>query len=164
MNKKSDPREDAKVKALRANGALHSHPEQIQDEVFRQHEFFDPRDRVQLKYEMVRRHRIDGKSVTETAGSFGVSRQAFYITEAAFNAQGLPGLLPHRRGPQRAHKLTDKILDFVEEWLAQKPPQERQSAEGAVKRRFGIAVHPRSIERALARRKKKLQDKRKRKP
>src|SRR2546422_7484698 len=40
-----------KVAALRAAGALHPHPDAVDDEVFRGHDFFDRRDRVQVKYE-----------------------------------------------------------------------------------------------------------------
>jgi transposase len=147
------PLDDPKLKSLREQRALHRHPENVQDETFRSDDFFDPRDLVQVRYEMLRRHRIDGKAVSDVADSFGVSRQAFYVTDASFRNRGLPGLLPRRRGPRRAHKCTDEILDFVDQW--------RQTADGketiveAVRHRFGVTINPRSIERALKRRKKK---------
>ena len=99
--------EDPKVAALRAAGALHPRPEAVQDDAFARLEFFDRRDRVQVKYEMLRRHRVDGRPVTEVATAFGASRQALYAAETAFTAAGLPGLLPRPRGPKRAHKCTD---------------------------------------------------------
>src|SRR4051794_39195939 len=105
---------DTKSEALRQQGSLHPNPEHVHDEAFRRDEFFDPRDLVQVRYEMLRRHQIDGDAVTEVASVFGVSRQAYYMTEAAFEARGIAGLMPRRRGPQRAHKCTDEILDFVE--------------------------------------------------
>jgi hypothetical protein len=46
---------------------------------------------VQVRYEMLRRHQIDGDAVTEVASVFGVSRQAYYMTEAAFEAGALLG-------------------------------------------------------------------------
>ena len=156
LNKNDMPRkplDDPKLKSLREQRALHRHPENVQDETFRSDDFFDPRDLVQVRYEMLRRHRIDGKAVSDVAHSFGVSRQAFYVTDASFRNRGLPGLLPRRRGPRRAHKCTDEILDFVDQW--------RQTADGketiveAVRHRFGVTINPRSIERALKRRKKK---------
>ena len=100
---------DAKTQALREAGALHPHPEAVRDDAFLSHPFFDPRDRVQVKYEMVRRHRVDGRPVTEVAARFGVSRQTFYQTAAAFEAHGIPGLVPKRPGPKRAHKCTDAV-------------------------------------------------------
>lgn len=144
---------DTKAVALRREGALHPNPNRVQDEAFREGEFFDARDLVQVRYEMLRRHQVDGKTVTAVAGAFGVSRQAFYTTGAAFEKMGISGLLPRRRGPQRAHKCTDEVLDFVEQWRAASPTENDVSE--AIKRRFGVSINPRSIERALARRKKK---------
>jgi transposase len=146
---------DPKAVALRAAGALHPHPETVQDEVFATEAFFDRRDRVQVKYEMLRRHRVDGKSVAGVARSFGVSRQAFYKADAAFAAQGIPGLLPRQRGPKHSHKCTDKILDFAERWREKAAPPESLSLVEAIERQFGVRIHPRSLARARARREKK---------
>lgn len=147
------PSEESKSQALREQGALHPRPESIDDEGFRTHEFFDPRDLVQVKYEMLRRHRIDSQPVAAVARRFGVSRQAFYKAETAFKTEGLPGLVPRRRGPRRPHKCTDEILDFAQQW--QSSPDAPQTLAAAIKQRFGKSVHPRSIQRALERRKKK---------
>jgi len=146
------PIDDLRLASLRDQRALHPHPETIQDEVFRSDSFFDPRDLVQVRYEMLRRHRIDGRAVSDVARSFGVSRQAFYVTDASFRKSGLPGLLPQRRGPRRAHKCTDEILDFVERLGA---AEGKETVVEAVRRRFGVTINARSIERALKRRKKK---------
>jgi hypothetical protein len=113
---------------------------------------------VQVKYEMLRRRRVDGRGVTEIAGAFGVSRQAFYAAEAAITQAGLPGLLPRRRGPKRAHKCTDEILDFVEHQRADDPSRSAVAVVEAVRRRFSVAVHPRSLARALVRKKTALPD------
>lgn len=153
-------KEDSKSKALRAQGVLHPHPERVMDEQFHAHEFFDPRDRVQVKYEMLCRHRIDGQSVRKVAASFGVSRQGYYKTDAAFKAQGLAGLMPRRPGPKSAHKFNDEILDFIVEWRAGAAGQAGGNVVEAVQRRFGVALHPRSIDRALEARKKKRRAKR----
>lgn len=143
--------EDSKARSLREHHALHSHPENVRDEAFQQYEFLDPRDQVQVRYEMLRRHRVEGKPVAEVTRSFGMSRQAFYVTDATFSEHGIPGLLPRRRGPRRAHKCTDEVLDFVEQWVA----GGKETLVEAIRRRFSVTINPRSIERALARRKKK---------
>lgn len=145
----------AKAAVLRDQGTLHPHPEAVQDEAFRGQEFFDPRDVVQVRYEMLRGHRVEGRPVTEVAAAFGISRQAFYATAAAFARRGIPGLLPRRRGPQRAHKCTDKILDFAEQWQPTAKAKAAETLVQAIERRFGVRIHARSIDRALARRKKK---------
>jgi len=147
---------DKKAEALREKGALHRHPEAVKDEPFLSHPFFDPRDLVQVRYEMLRRHRVDEKAVKEVASTFGLSRQAFYEAEAAFEHDGVAGLLPRHKGPKRPHKCTDEVLNFVEAWRQTSP---REGVGEAVFKRFGIRVNPRSIDRALARRKKKRQTK-----
>ena len=157
MSKRSSRPSDPKSAALRAAGALHPRPEAVQDETFAGDEFFDRRDRVQVKYEMLRRHRLEGQPVTEVATAFGVSRQAFYKAEAAFESAGIPGLLPRPRGPQRAHKCSDEVLDFIEKWRASPASERDEDMADAIRRRFNVSLHPRSIERALARRKKKRQ-------
>ena len=155
MSSQKRPPQDPKAAALRSVGALHRHPEAVQDEAFLQHAFFDRRDRVQVKYEMVRRHRVESRSVTEVAAAFGVSRQAFYAAEAAVAAAGLPGLLPRPPGPRHAHKCTDPILDFAAAWQADHPQEPAAQLAAAVQERFGLTIHPRSILRALVRRQKR---------
>ena len=143
--------EDSKARSLREHHALHPHPEKVSDDAFQQHEFLDSRDGVQVRYEMLRRHRLEGKPVSEVARAFGVSRQAFYVTDAAFSEHGIPGLLPRRRGPKEAHKCTEEVLDFVRQWR----PEGKETLTEAIRRHFGVTINPRSIARAVARRKKK---------
>ena len=61
---------DPKVTALRESRCLNPHPEQVTDEAFLADAFFDARDAVQVKYEMVRRVSVDGAPVTATAAAF----------------------------------------------------------------------------------------------
>ena len=84
-------------------------------------EFFDARDVVQVKYEMVRRVRVDGEPVARSAAEFGFSRPSFYEAAAALDARGLTGLVPARPGPRRAHKLTEEVLAFARDHLAGDP-------------------------------------------
>src|SRR5947209_506915 len=63
----------AKVKALLEEGTLNPSPGKVHDPKFQQHEFFDPRDLVQVKYEMLRRVSVEKASVTETTEEYGVS-------------------------------------------------------------------------------------------
>lgn len=155
MTKPFPSPDDAKTRALRASGTLHPAPDAVKDELFAQHEFFDPRDHIQVKYEMVRRHRVEGKAVTEAAKLFGLSRQAFYQSQAAFESRGIAGLIPRQRGPKGAHKCTDEILDFVERWRKDSPEENHKTLAPALKKRFGVNIHPRTLDRALAKRKKK---------
>ena len=144
--------EDPKVAALREARALNPRPEAVTDEGFLAEEFLDARDLVQVKYEMVRRVRAEGQPVSAAAAAFGFSRPSWYAAAEALDREGLPGLLAERPGPRRAHKLTSEIVDFIEQALQEDPSLRAASLAAAVADRFGIAVHPRSVERALARR------------
>jgi len=100
---------DAKEAALAETRTLNPRPESVRDQGFSSSEFFDARDLVQVKYEMVRRVRVDGAAVTRTAAAFGFSRPSFYEAAAAVDRDGLSGLMPAKPGPRRAHKLTDEV-------------------------------------------------------
>jgi len=94
-------RSTSKRDLLRQQGALNRRVAAVTDELFQQSEFFDPADSVQVKYEMLRQVQVEGQPVSEAARAFGFSRPSFYQVQAAFDESGLPGLLPHKRGPQR---------------------------------------------------------------
>jgi len=155
MEKNQPSEADTKKKALRESGALHPKPEAIHDELFLQDEFFDPHDSIQVKYEMLRRHREEGKSVTEIARAFGTSRQAFYTTKEIFERRGIPGLIPKRRGPRTAHKCTEEVLRFAHQWQEAHPDETTYRLVEVIQHHFGIHIHPRTVSRALARWKKK---------
>jgi transposase len=147
---------DAKSRALQQERSLHPHPEQVTDELFLTHEFFDARDLVQVKYEMLRRVQGEGQTVSASAAHFGFSRPSFYQTQATFRQGGLPALVPQKRGPKNAHKLTSAVLAFVRQSQQEDPSRRPPELASLVKNQYGITVHPRSIERALTRSQKKL--------
>jgi hypothetical protein len=64
---------DPKEAALAEARCLNPHPEQVTDPEFLASDFFDVRDAVQVKYEMVRKVRAGGAPVTEAAAAFGYS-------------------------------------------------------------------------------------------
>jgi transposase len=146
---------DPKIKALREQGTLNSHPERVTDSLFLESEFFDTRDVVQVKYEMLRRVEADGKSVTAAAAAFGLSRPAFYQAQLILRKDGLPGLIPKKRGPRTGHKLREEALDYIEAVRAANRSLTVSELISQITERFGIRVHRRTLERALRRREKK---------
>ena len=148
-------RSDSKKRALEERGVPNPAPERVTAVRFGTEPFFDPRDLVQVKYEMLRQVRAVGATVTEATDAFGFSRPTFYQARRALEEAGLPGLLPTRPGPKRAHKLTEEVMTFVDGRLAEDRAVNAKELSQSVRERFGLSVHPRSIERALARRKKK---------
>jgi len=149
------PSPDPKHDALRGHGCAHPHPEKVRDGRFQRSEFFDPRDLVQVKYEMLRAVRVEGAPVSRAAEHFGLSRPTYYEAQAALARGGLPALVPRKPGPRRAHKLSGEVIDFLSRALADDPALRAPALARLVRGRFGLSVHPRSIERALQRREKK---------
>ncbi|HHK41345.1 MAG TPA: helix-turn-helix domain-containing protein [Planctomycetaceae bacterium] len=143
---------DPKKAALRKQGVLYDRPQDVADELFRENNFFDARDLVQVKYEMLRRVRVDGRPVTRATADFGFSRPTYYQAEEAYCRDGLSGLVPKKRGPKGAHKLTGEVVDYVELIKKEDPSLGMHVVTQHIAERFGIKVHPRSVERALARR------------
>ena len=146
---------DGKASALRQHHALNPRPSRVRDPAFGGgNPFFDANDLVQVKYEMLRRVREDGQRVSEASATFGFSRPSFYEAQAAFESSGLPGLIPQRPGPKRAHKLSESVVSVLEAALTEQPSLKSTDLVQLVGARSGLSVHPRSIERALRRRQK----------
>jgi transposase len=132
--------------ALEREGLLHPRPEAVTALVFRDGDpFFLAADKVQVKYEMLRAHVLDGLSVTEAAAAHGYSRGGFYLVLASFTEQGMAGLVDERRGRRGPLRLTDEIVQFL-----RAAPRETSGAALAlqVEQRFGVSLHRRTVERA----------------
>lgn len=145
---------NTKAERLEALKSLNRHPERVQAPWFQTGTFFDAQDLVQVKYEMLRHVKHEGASKADSAALFGLSRPAYYQAEAALDREGLAGLLPRRRGPKGAHKLTAQIMSFIERRQAEDPQIYARALAEEIKTQLNLSVHPRSIERALARKKK----------
>ena len=145
---------DAKLAALAATGTLNRNPQAVSDPLFRGGGFFDPRDLLQVRYEMVRRHRFEAMPVAATAQLFGVSLPIAYQAHAAFDAAGIAGLLPKRRGPKQGHKLTPEILAHIAQRRRERPDLRTGDLLAELQRTFGLAIHQRSLQRLLYGKKK----------
>ena len=146
---------DSKLDTLGQNGTLNAHPEDVTDGLFSDSVFFDPRDLLQVKYEMLRRVRQDGMSISKAVRMFGFSRVSYYQIQHAYDQQGLAGLMPRQRGPRHAHKLTGEVMAFISACKNKKASLHASDLAIRIKQHFGLSVHPRSIERALQRQQKK---------
>ena len=144
-----------KREALRRYRALNPRPQRVRDPAFTGDDpFFDPCDLMQVKYEMLRRVSEEGHPVSAASDAFGFSRPSFYEAKRALEEEGLPGLLPKPKGPRRAHKLSAEVMGELDAARAENPRLSIEDLVELILERFGLRVHPRSIERALARRKK----------
>ncbi len=141
-----------KAAVLAATGVFNERAGAVGDPVFSSSVFFDARDVVQVKYEMVRRVRVDRVPVTVAAPAFGFSRASFYAAAAALDAAGPAGLVPGKPGPKGPRKLTALVMERVEAWCAADPKLRARALARLIEAEFGFPVHPRSVERARARR------------
>jgi transposase len=144
-----------KQQALRAHGSLNPHPEAVTSALFQNSDFFDPTDLLQVKYEMLRRVDADHQPIVRATQEFGFSRPSFYQAQAAFQQSGLSGLIPKKRGPRQAHKLTAPVMEFIQQTRLAEPALSWRELAERVGARFAVSVHPRSIERGVARGQKK---------
>ena len=85
MGRTKQPDND-KPERLKEYGAFNPHPEKVTEELFLDSllDFFDPRDLIQVKYEMLRAVDKEGRSVKEASEAFGFSRPAFYQAQSQF--------------------------------------------------------------------------------
>ncbi|TSD83001.1 helix-turn-helix domain containing protein [Mycobacterium sp. KBS0706] len=139
----------SKVDALTEDGTLNPAPERVCDPKFQVGGFFDPRDLVQVKYEMLRRVSVERASVTDVSDEYGVSRPTFYQAKADFEEAGIAGLVPKKRGPRGPHKLQGEVLAFINARLIPGEPIRARELARLVQSEFGLEVHPRTIERAI---------------
>jgi len=143
----ADP--NAKRKALQTTGTFNSRAAQVRHPLFQQSSFFDPEDLLQLKYETLRAVQVEQCPIAKAARDFGLSRPTIYEAQAQLQQQGLEGLLPHKRGPKAAHKLTDQVLQYLHEQAQVEPEIEAEELTRRVRQRFAVKLHPRTIQKAL---------------
>lgn len=142
---------DKKEEFLEAAGVLNPNPQQVKDQKFSlPHGFFDPRDKVQVKYEMLRAHEVDGDNVSEAAPRFGYTRESFYTSKERFETEGIPGLVDRKRGRKGPDKLTEEILEFLRQSKRQDPRLTGARLCEMVTQRYGVKLHKRTVEKAVA--------------
>jgi transposase len=138
-----------KIEALRSSGALNRHPEKVRHPLFAEHDFFDAHDMVQLKYETLRAVEVDGHPIAQVALDFGLSRPTIYEAQEKLRQAGVDGLLPQKRGPKKPRKLTPEVLRYLEELVSSEPDLQAAVMVQRVRRRFGVVLHPRTVEKAV---------------
>ena len=138
-----------KRRFLEEVGALHQHPELVRAELFERYRFFDPLDKVQVKYEMLRACGVEGRPVATVAREFGFSRETYYATLAAFREYGVLGLADGKRGRPGPVKLTAEATAWVIEQRRHHPHVSGRQIAERLAEELGIEVHRRTIERLL---------------
>lgn len=150
----ADKRRNPKDEAMACDGAFNPRPDAVRDVLFLDNPFFDAGDLVQVRYEMVRRHQVDRMAISEVVSLFGVTRPTFYKARSALAEHGLVGLIPRQRGPKGGHKLSAEVISYIDHLKVAQPDLTIPQCVDAIAAHFGITVHRRSLERAMAVKKK----------
>ncbi len=136
----------ARLRTLEEAGLVHPRTDEVTAPLFLgPPSFFLPDDKVQVKYEMLRAHLLDGITASESARIHGYSRAAFYLVLRAFNERGMLGLLDGKRGRRGPVKVTPEILSFLE---TADPSRSGADLTREIEQRFGVELHRRTVERA----------------
>ena len=138
-----------KRKALQSTGTFNPRSGRVRHALFQHSEFFDAADLLQLKYETLRALKVESFSITKASAEFGLTRPTIYQAQAQFEAGGLEGLLPLKRGPRGPHKLTAEVRQYLDQMRAGESDLAAAELTARVRKRFALRLHPRTIEKAL---------------
>ena len=112
-------------------------------------DFFDPSDRAQVKYEMLRAHVVEGDPVAEACRQFGFSRESFYQIQQAFSELGFMSFLPGKRGRKGPLKLKGEVLEFALEQKKEHPDLDPAQVAALIKQRYGTEIHRTTVMRGM---------------
>lgn len=138
-----------KRQALERARLLHPHPDRVLSPLFERIAFFDPNDKLQVKYEMLRSHEVEGVSIHRASQLFGYTRQGFYQVQHAFREQGMAGLLEKKRGRKGPVKCTAPIVAFLVRQKQFEPELSGRELAERVLEKHGVRLHRRTIEKVL---------------
>jgi transposase len=141
---------DHKRRRLREARGLNEHPEAVRSPLFTTHPFFDPEDKAQVKYEMMRAREVDGLSLTEACRLYGFTRESYRHILARFRAEGIAGLFERKRGRRGPVKATDRVQEFIR---TERRQNADLSAEDLIERcraELGVTLSRRTVFRILA--------------
>jgi len=141
-----------KTEMLKENGTFNTNHKNVNSRIFSGSPFFDAKDLIQVKYEMLREVSLEGKSVTQASKEYGFSREAFYENKRLFEKDGITALIPKKTGPKGPHKLA-KGEEFIRTYLDKKPNAKASEIARQLEFKAGIKLHPRTIHRYLGQKK-----------
>jgi transposase len=111
--------------------------------------FFDVRDELQVKYEMLRSHFVDQQPVATACATFGYSRQTFYVLRQRFARRGIAGLRDGRPGPVGPRKCTPQVVAFLQAQRAADATLPVTALMERLARERGVRLHRRTVEQLV---------------
>jgi len=139
----------SKEESLNETGSYNKRYLSVSAEIFKASQFFDARDLVQVKYEMLRAVGSGGSSVADAAAGFGFSRKTYYQIGKSFGEGGLSALVPKKTGPKGPSKLRGEVSGFIDSYMESHAGTSAKEAAAQMELEIGVRIHPRTIERYL---------------
>ena len=139
-----------KRQALKEAGALNSHAERVRDPLFETHPFFDPEDKAQVKYEMLRARELDEEQLQETCKRFGFTRESYRQILERFRSWGMFGLFDRKRGRKGPLKIDAKVRQFLQGEREKHPDCDVDDLMRRCEEETGVSLSRRSVYRVLS--------------
>jgi len=134
---------------LKKSGYFNKNHANVTAGIFDSSPFFDKRDIVQVRYEMIRAASNNEGSVAVIADAYGFSRKSYYQVSKAFQSGGLFALIPKKKGPKRPSKLNAETSAFINTFCEEHKNAKSSEISDALEAEKGVKVHPRNIYRHL---------------
>jgi transposase len=129
------------------NGSYNHRADAVTNKLFQRFRFFDAHDVMQVKYEMLRAVEKDNCDITEAAEAFGFSRVSFYQARKDFEANGIAGLIPKKRGPKGSRKVNESDIEFAKALIG---THTKAQIVMLLKEERGVEISKRTLERQLS--------------
>lgn len=136
-----------KQQALKDVGAFYSAPERVRAPLFLSHPFFDPEDKVQVKYEMLRHREVEAGGLLESCRQFGFTRESYRHIRERFVAEGMSGLFERKRGRRGALKVKDEVRTFLLNERVREPGLSPEEVSRRCFQQTGVKISRRTIYR-----------------
>lgn len=141
--------EKEKNKFLDKEGLLNKKPDRISHSLFKTHEFFDPFDLLQVRYEMLRSVKVDGCSVAKACRTFGFSREYYYKLGRMFTERGFVGLLGAPSGRRPLIALNQELVNFIIHKKLEEPKLSGDNICKQIKKNYHVKCSTRTVERII---------------
>lgn len=138
-----------KVELLKASRTYNFGYDRVTDDVFADSQLLDPRDLLQVRYEIVRA--VDnGESPERVAPRFGVSGMTARRCVERLAGGGILALVPERSGPRGPRALGAEAEAFVDAFALAHPLASGREVHEALEAALAPGVSQRTVERRLA--------------
>lgn len=140
----------SKRRALQEVRAFNPHPEQVKAQRFETDPFFDPGDRVQVKYEMLRQREVERAPLVESCREFGFTRESYRQILDRFRSEGMGGLFGRKPGRRQPVKVNESVRTWLRNEHAQDESLGADELAQRLEEQSGVLLSRRSVYRALA--------------